>query len=238
MSFRFSYNRLPQYLFSLFVAFLLGVSFLPESAYLLYAQEDGIIENMTSLSCFLAFYFCFKGFLIRRRMFSKWHWVLLFFAVLFLFVGLEEISWGQRMIGFRPVNIGTEGNYQREFTLHNLENLDFFVYFGGFAFIVFFSGILPILTYRSKRVRGLCMRFGIPIMSKLFCLSMWLGFILLVLIPQGHFDLNNFFSVRLGKLYAVRELREFYFSFVLLCYFYGDYFHLLKHQRPYGALQH
>jgi len=236
MGLPFSYNRIPSCLFFTFIIFLIGVSLLPETMYYRYTREDGIVENMSVLSCFLAAYFCFKGFLIRRRIFSKQHWVLLFFMTLFLFVGLEEISWGQRMIGIRPImEIGVGTNYQAEINIHNLQNLDFFFYFGGFAFIVSFSGILPILTYRSKRIRDLCLRFGVPLMPGLFCLTMWLGFILLVLIPQGQFDSRIFFRVRLETLYAAREIRELYFSFVLCSYFFVDYFHLLKHRSPYGV---
>lgn len=43
-----------------------------------------------------------------------------FFSLLAFFIGMEEISWGQRIIGFQEPQFWTEHNVQSEFTFHNL----------------------------------------------------------------------------------------------------------------------
>ncbi len=52
---------------------------------------------------------------LRRR------WALLALAVVFAFGAGEEISWGQRLLGFATPDAVEAVNVQGEFTLHNLE---------------------------------------------------------------------------------------------------------------------
>ncbi|MGE0623845.1 MAG: hypothetical protein AB7I04_07590 [Pseudomonadales bacterium] len=45
---------------------------------------------------------------------------LILFGLGALFVALEEISWGQRLIGYRPPDVFLRDNFQQELNLHNL----------------------------------------------------------------------------------------------------------------------
>jgi hypothetical protein len=47
-------------------------------------------------------------------------WSALALALFCVFVAGEEISWGQRLLGFRPPNFFLEKNFQQEANLHNL----------------------------------------------------------------------------------------------------------------------
>jgi len=47
-------------------------------------------------------------------------WCLLALAAFCLFVAFEEISWGQRLLGYQPPEYFLERNYQQEFNLHNI----------------------------------------------------------------------------------------------------------------------
>ena len=65
------------------------------------------------------------------------------FAALLLAIGMEEISWGQRMVGFATPEELARLNMQKEFNLHNLHtDLSEIVYYvGAGAFLV----LLPLL---------------------------------------------------------------------------------------------
>lgn len=69
----------------------------------------------------------------------------LLFAAGAFFVGMEEISWGQRILGFQEPEFWTKHNVQSEFTFHNfafyqnhLLSLSFLVagFVGSFCWIV------------------------------------------------------------------------------------------------------
>jgi hypothetical protein len=47
-------------------------------------------------------------------------WFLVGIALFCLFVALEEISWGQRLLGYRPPIYFLDQNFQQEFNLHNI----------------------------------------------------------------------------------------------------------------------
>jgi len=227
-------EKLSLTLFTFITLGLLAVSFLPEATYILLAQEDALFEDMTVFFCFLGAYFSMKLFFRRRKCLGQSNYFFLLLSLCFLFVAFEEISWGQRIIGFRPISVGgEEENYQREFNLHNLEHIDVFIYLGGFFLIVLAAGILPLLTYFFKRIKELCLKLGIPLMPRSLCLSIWLGFLFLVLIPQIQHSPDHLFNVRFSGMYGIRELREFYFSLIFCLYIFIDYFYLLKWQRAY-----
>lgn len=76
-------------------------------------QEDGPIE-------WLSVGFFFAAFVIRARAAWRDRSVLDALVALFcLFVAGEEISWGQRLIGYEAPTVFLEHNRQQETTLHN-----------------------------------------------------------------------------------------------------------------------
>jgi hypothetical protein len=88
-------------------------------------EEDSILEYLQFIFYFLTAVIAFKIFLqlkIGRRKLSA---VIFFlFSLALFFVAFEEISWGQRILGFKtPENI-KEINVQRELNLHNLFSYD------------------------------------------------------------------------------------------------------------------
>jgi len=80
-------------------------------------REDGLLETMTAL-LFLA-----AGLQVGIRVYffqdNRNPWYLLI-ASLFLFVGLEEISWGQRIFGWTTPDWFSGLNVQGETNFHNL----------------------------------------------------------------------------------------------------------------------
>ena len=105
------------------VAGLLAVKFIKPYYYYRFAvREDGLFEYLTAVGFLLASVLCLLS--SRASRFLDNHLVSVGFlaaGVLFFLVFGEEISWGQRIIGFEtPAGIA---NRQGELTLHNLEGV-------------------------------------------------------------------------------------------------------------------
>lgn len=93
--------------------------------------EGGIIEYATSLAYFLSFIFALpigKLFFQKRQKLLGFYYYLL--AGFCLFIGLEELSWGQRFIGVQSPDFFEKYNSKSELSLHNLVWLESYLYFG------------------------------------------------------------------------------------------------------------
>ena len=144
-------------------SFAVGIYLFPLilSAFILYAKiqigvdsdqwryvssEGSLSEYGTALAYLLVPFFAYpvaKQFKRQKnRLMSSLYW--LFIAGAF-FVGMEEISWGQRLLGFEEPEFWSKHNVQSEFTFHNFaffqENfltLSFLIagFLGSFCWIV------------------------------------------------------------------------------------------------------
>jgi hypothetical protein len=59
---------------------------------------------------------------LRRT--DLWPWFLGGLALFCFVVGMEEISWGQRVLGYRPPSYFLEHNFQQELNVHNVVDQD------------------------------------------------------------------------------------------------------------------
>lgn len=157
------------------------------------AQEDGLIENIGAISFFLTaigfgyLYFKSKG-RPNNRFFGKQTHRNIYFgllALLFVVVGGEEISWGQRIIGWETPEAISKLNRQNETNIHNLSFFDASSYKDGYeksAFHLLFDFtrlfsifwmitcvIIPLLHKYSKKAKSLIDYIGIPIAP------LWIG---------------------------------------------------------------
>lgn len=78
-------------------------------------KEDGLFEYLTALFFFIASILFFLKFI------RNWNLFFILLSIVFLFGSGEEISWGQRIIGFGTPSYISDKNVQKEFTLHNIE---------------------------------------------------------------------------------------------------------------------
>lgn len=106
-------------LFYILLSAILSCTFLFKNVYFYY-KEDGILEDIT---VFLAF----AGSLILLHVawsykFTKRGLFVLFLAFLILIFVMEEISWGQRVFGWKTSQLMQQANVQHENNLHNLFN--------------------------------------------------------------------------------------------------------------------
>lgn len=85
---------------------------------ILFVREDGVFEYLTTVFYLVAFTFFILSLSKRNS-----HYINCFILVLALscfFVGMEEISWGQRIFGIETPAAYKQINYQGELTIHNL----------------------------------------------------------------------------------------------------------------------
>jgi hypothetical protein len=89
--------------------------------YLLLVEEDGISEYMQAGAYLVASAIGVgTALLIRKSEERHIYWLLIMFALGTLFMGFEEINWGQRIIGFRTPDFIEEVNTQSELSVHNI----------------------------------------------------------------------------------------------------------------------
>ncbi|HXV18883.1 MAG TPA: hypothetical protein VD883_02265 [Candidatus Omnitrophota bacterium] len=198
-------------------------------------REDGPVEWASCVLALLGAYCCFQIIsLSRRNSLKRRLWIIGVLGCLFFFVGAEEISWGQRIVGWVPMSGADSGNLQREFNFHNLKALKGpFVLGTSFVLFFVFSAILPVVTYFSKSFKRFWIKTGAPLMPPAVCAGLWMGFIFLSILR--HFKISD--GGALVYLWDVdvslQEWREFYYTVPLFAYAFTEYFCLLREGKPY-----
>lgn len=111
---------------ALYIALAFSVLAMGNSVLAATIPEDHYFELIGAFSFFVTSMLFFYGFRVARKTLDK-SWgslikqlVYLGLAVLFLFGAGEEISWGQRILGFQTPEQLSQVNRQEEFNLHNL----------------------------------------------------------------------------------------------------------------------
>lgn len=87
--------------------------------YYLSVQEDEYVE-WASFWAFLAAAGVALVGAFRQRSDTRFPWFFIGLSLFCFVVAMEEISWGQRIIGYRPPAYFLEHNYQQELNLHNV----------------------------------------------------------------------------------------------------------------------
>ena len=224
------------------------ISFLLLSSYAFYhfgdkewvvklGKEDSLFEWLTTLCYLSASIFLFATYRKQKSIFY-----LLLAAVLFFGAG-EEISWGQRLVGFNTPETLTKVNVQGEFNIHNLELfnrkqlngenttgwrrlLEMDLLFK--LFTIAFGFVLPVVTYHLKPIGRLVKKLRIPVPPAslgIFFLINW--FFLKICTLHTPTDTDLTFEWRVFM--AGPEISEAVASFVLLCIAYYFFQHRKKH---------
>jgi hypothetical protein len=148
-------------------------------AYYRSVQEDQVVE-WASFWSFLIAGLVFGMVAVRqRRSIGALPWFPMGLALFCFFVAMEEVSWGQRILGQRPPVYFLEKNYQQELNLHNIAGtwLRLFVFR---AIVIGYGVLLPILV-RIPEARRQLERLRIvpppiplvPSMLAMFCVHLW-----------------------------------------------------------------
>jgi hypothetical protein len=88
-------------------------------------QEDEYLEWASFWAFLLAAVAFFRTAWVDRPANRLFPWFLYGIALFCFVVAMEEISWGQRLLGYRPPTYFLEYNYQQEFNLHNVVETDY-----------------------------------------------------------------------------------------------------------------
>lgn len=133
------------------------------------AREDGFIEWMTVVPLLIGVGLCVYRASILAP-FRPWTFRLALYlmAFVFLFGALEEISYGQRLIGFKTPEFFMQYNTQMEFNFHNLRFGNFKVnryIFGTFLgiFSAIYFLVLPVLYQKVEKVKTLVDSWAVPL---------------------------------------------------------------------------
>lgn len=126
------------------LGFVLLYVFLPDW-YLRIIQEDRPVEYLQTVSYFLSSAISIIAVAkLHKSRYKLIFWTLLIFAFSTMLIGLEEISWGQRILGFKTPKLLSDSNTQKEFTIHNIhevQSTSYLVYiiiglYGGTAWLI------------------------------------------------------------------------------------------------------
>jgi hypothetical protein len=106
--------------FVLALGFALLYLFLP-NIYLKIIREDKLVEDLQALSYFISSAIGFMAIVkLHKSPYKDITCILALFAISTLLIGLEEISWGQRILGIATPESFMDSNTQKELTVHNL----------------------------------------------------------------------------------------------------------------------
>ncbi len=124
-------------------------------------QEDEILEWITFWNFVGAAWLLTATAVRRIRKRDSWPWFLVGLAAFCLLVALEEISWGQRIFGYRPTAYFLATNYQQEANLHNALGDTVRQY--GFLAVCWGYGVLLPIAGAWPVTRGLLDRVGVSV---------------------------------------------------------------------------
>jgi hypothetical protein len=170
-------------LFPLFALLMIAVVKLKPYWYMTLNREDGLVEWATA-----AVYLVAAGFAISLVL-SFWRlrerlYVLLYsgLAVGMIFVAMEEISWGQRLLGVDTPDYVEDINLQGEITFHNVEGFPLHEayiavgFYGAFSRVIatpFLGKHYPHLVNLLTPPRALFLYFFIPFLLYAYYEFLW-----------------------------------------------------------------
>ncbi len=193
----------------LLVAFA-GVLHTDRAAYIGLTVEDGPIEWCTFLFLFLSGTVS-TGIALRvavRKTTDTCAWFFPVFAILCFFASGEEVSWGQRICGFKTPHFFQQHNYQNETSLHNLgpKRLSYLnrIIIGWAMFIY---GVCLPLAACNPRMRRLFESSGLALPSVGLTLSFLIGCMMMFDMPTGQDE----------------EVGELFFSLCFLMFMLSEY---------------
>lgn len=188
--------------------------------------EDGPVESLSALYFLIGSVLLLIVYLRSRaseqplQRFVKGNLACLALAGIFFLASMEEISWGQRLLGVRTPATIAQLNRQGEINIHNLEwfhghdragkrkgfwallvNLDRL--FSVFWFVL--CVVIPLANRWSAALRGLFARLKLPIVP----ISLGILFLLNYLASKA--------LESLGQPHAVVEVKEHNVAFLFLC---------------------
>jgi tetratricopeptide (TPR) repeat protein len=128
-------------------------------SYNYFVAEDSWVEYGTFVLCFWAGLLVFASMKTDQSL-RRLGYIL--FCLALMFVAMEEISWGQRLLGIKTPHIIAQHNYQSEISIHNISFFpsQFLISLA----ILIWAGVIPQLL-RIRWANSLINQFGVPVVS-------------------------------------------------------------------------
>ncbi len=179
-------------------------------------EEDGILEYLTALF-FMAAGVIFLHAMVSkgsnvREPFKDYRLVLILLGILCLFAGLEEISFGQRIVGWDSPEYFEDNSSQEETDFHNFEGLS--IVFGVAAIALILYGVIVPYGFWKMPNRFVWFRkpFGIrmiypPMQSAVF---LAIGIVLIFI------DVGTKYIT--GDQFVANEYQEYFFGYGFLLF--------------------
>jgi hypothetical protein len=182
----------------------LGFYLFKKIDYHLYQQllsEDAFIENWTSLNYFL----CSIVVLVLSK--SNLGLVKKYaLSAFFMFIALEEISYGQRLFSFQSSNFWKETNIQAESNLHNMPYIHEYIIPMAYCTISF---VVTLLFLSNK----LSEKFKFPLFLSPYFL--WIGVVLPIVLIGKFVDVSFFWFVEPIDVESSELILSFGFLFLI-----------------------
>jgi hypothetical protein len=159
-------------------------------------REDSVSESVSAI-CYLMAACIFFIEWVRggfRNIF------VLGYALLFLFVGGEEISWGQRLVGIQTPQALMELNVQKEANLHNIDGIHQHVRKIGLLVVLTIAVLMPLTQRFVPVMQRLYARLMIPVVP-LWTLPLTILSFIFMAVPRMLFDKPVFSLDEIGELY-------------------------------------
>ncbi len=157
---------------------VLWIHYFAPVAYTHLIMEDSWGEYGTFVCYIFAFALVFWAVKLNKRL-RKPGYTL--FALFLFFIGMEEISWGQRLIGITTPQFFVQLSSQSELNFHNsLKFITVSLFCGA---IIIWSLVLPQGVKYSAAVRRLMDLFGIPLVKSHHAVYFLLAVSFLLLFP-------------------------------------------------------
>jgi len=194
--------------------------------------EDGIVEYLTVLFFLGAGIIFIHAMLAKkssvRELFRDYRFLLVILGILCIYAALEEISFGQRIVGWESPEYFEENSTQEETDTHNIQGFEFIFAIAAFL-LVLYGVVVPFgLRYHPERFE-------------------WFRRILWIKIPYPPLQAAAFFLIGtlfiivdvvtelLGNQVVGNEYQEFFFGYAFLLFalylFDRDYQETMKVER-------
>ena len=185
------------------VLICLYIKFSNYEAYRSMVREDALVENLTCVASLLASVFALSvagRFFRGNRRVHGWLYVLAF--LFFFFVGMEEISWGQRIFHTKTPEYMVEHNSQSEINIHNIRSIHFLI--SGSYYLVGLAGTFSWILLRLPWLKSLKRqaRYFIPewYLSLYFFFSFFIAFFLARVENLGRFGFFNWRDIEPAEM--------------------------------------
>jgi hypothetical protein len=127
-----------------------------------YTSETGPIENLTVVMLLAAAVVCFRrAWRLRGRRSALFLTATVLLGLLFVAAAGEELSWGQRFLGYKAPEFFRSHNAQRETNLHNMVVKG--VKISLLIFVLAYCAILPVAYRRWAGLRRLADALAVPV---------------------------------------------------------------------------